>query len=99
MPKIFTYFGYMIFIYVSDHLPVHVHAKIQGRQGKFILIYNNGILTVENQNIKGNPPLTRSETTEMRKFVRKYANKIKEQWEAIHYYKKQIKCIEIRQKV
>ena len=99
MPKIFKYFGYFLYIYVSDHLPVHIHATIQGREGKFSLLYSNGILTVVHQHIKKERPLTDKEITEMRKFVRKYATKIKEQWETIHYYKKQVKCIEVRQKV
>ncbi|HMZ46672.1 MAG TPA: DUF4160 domain-containing protein [Chitinophagaceae bacterium] len=99
MPKIFKYFGYLIYIYAHDHLPVHIHAKIQDREGKFILLYNNGILTIEDQNIKGKPHLTAKEVTEMRKFVRVYANKIKEQWETIHYYKKKVTCIEVKRRV
>lgn len=99
MPKIFKYFGYFLYIYVNDHLPLHVHAVIQGRETKFILEYNNGILTVVNKAIKGKTALNATKITEMRKFVRKYADKIKEQWEAIHYYKKQITCIEVKRKV
>ena len=99
MPKIFKYFGFLIYIYVDDHLPVHVHITIQGREGKFSLFYNNGILTVIHQNIKGKPFLKDNEITEMRKFVRKYANKIKEQWETIHYYKKKATCIEVKRKI
>ncbi|MCZ2222162.1 MAG: DUF4160 domain-containing protein [Chitinophagales bacterium] len=99
MPKIFTYFGYLIYIYVHDHLPVHVHVKKQDRECKFILEYNNGILTVLDEKIRSKTPLTGQEITEMRKFVRKYSDKIKEQWEAIHYYKKKAKVIHIKRKV
>ena len=99
MPKIFEYFGYLLYIYVDDHLPVHIHARIQGREGKFILLYNNGLLTVVHEPIKNKARLTAAEITEMRKFVRKYAEKIKEQWEAIHYFKKRATCIKIKRKI
>lgn len=99
MPKIFKYYGYLIYIYTNDHLPIHVHIKKENRECRFILLYSNGILTVKNQNIKTKLPLLVKEVTEMRKFVRLYANKIKEQWEAVHFYKKKVTCIEIKRKV
>ena len=99
MSKIFKYFGFFISIYVNDHLPVHVHAKIQDRETKFILEYKNGILTVLDKNVKGKRSLTTAEITEMRKFVRKYDSKIKDQWETIHYYKKKVSYIEVKRRV
>ena len=34
MPKIFQYLKYMIRFYTNDHLPIHVHVQIQGREMK-----------------------------------------------------------------
>ena len=99
MPKIFQYFSYLFYIYVDDHLPIHVHVKIQGREGKFSLIYNNGVLSIVHKHIKRKPKLHSTEITETKRFVRKHSNKIKVQWETIHYYKKQVKCIVVRRKV
>jgi len=72
---------------------------IENREGKFILDYFEGILTILDGHVNGKKHLKAREITEMRKFVLLHANKIKEQWEAIHIYKKKITCIEVKEKV
>ncbi|MBI1768289.1 MAG: DUF4160 domain-containing protein [Bacteroidetes bacterium] len=34
MPKIFQYLSYVVRFYSNDHLPIHVHVAIQGRETK-----------------------------------------------------------------
>lgn len=99
MPKIFIYYGFMIYVYTDDHLPVHIHVRIVGRESKFELRYKNGQLSVIHFKIKGKLPLKEHEVSEMKKFCRKYHLLIKNQWDAVHYYKKKPECITIREKV
>jgi len=34
MPKIFEYFGLLIFFYSNEHEPIHVHGKYDGLESK-----------------------------------------------------------------
>jgi len=34
MPKIYEYFGLIILFYSSEHEPIHVHCKYQGKESK-----------------------------------------------------------------
>jgi len=42
MPKLYFYFGLMVFFYSNEHEPIHVHGFYQGREGKAELTVRNG---------------------------------------------------------
>ena len=40
MPKLYEYFGLIVFFYSNEHEPIHVHGKYQNTEGKaeFIMV-------------------------------------------------------------
>lgn len=42
MPKLYEYFGLIIFFYSNEHEPIHVHGKYQNTEGKAEFIIDNG---------------------------------------------------------
>lgn len=44
MPKLYEYFGLVIFFYANEHEPVHVHGNCQGREGRAELVIVDGVI-------------------------------------------------------
>lgn len=42
MPKLFEYFGIVVFFYWNEHEPVHVHGRCRGRETRAELTIENG---------------------------------------------------------
>lgn len=42
MPKLYEYFGLIVFFYANEHEPVHVHGQYQGRETKAEIIILDG---------------------------------------------------------
>lgn len=42
MPKLYEYFGLIVFFYSNEHEPIHVHGKYQNTEGKAGLLIDNG---------------------------------------------------------
>jgi hypothetical protein len=42
MPKLYEYFGLVVYFYANEHEPIHVHGEYQGRESKAEIIMRNG---------------------------------------------------------
>ena len=42
MPKLYEYFGLIVFFYSNDHEPIHVHGRYQGKESKAEIIFESG---------------------------------------------------------
>jgi hypothetical protein len=38
MPKLYEYFGLVVYFYANEHEPIHVHGEYQGRESKAEII-------------------------------------------------------------
>lgn len=66
MPKLYEYFGLIVMFYASEHEPVHVHGKCQGRELRAELVVLDGVVAeIRYSAVAGRLPL---ETNEMRHF-------------------------------
>jgi len=85
MPKIFEYFGLVIFFYSNEHSPIHVHARYGHREGRAEFIVEKGLVVgVVFKNVKGKKPLTVKQKRLFIKFSKYFADEIVEIW--INYF-------------
>ncbi len=45
MPKIFEYFGILIFFYSNEHEPIHVHARRGENESKAEFVILDGVVS------------------------------------------------------
>jgi hypothetical protein len=58
MPKLYEYFGIIIFFYANEHEPIHVHGEYQGRESKAEIIMVEGkIVEFRFSGVDGRKPL------------------------------------------
>jgi len=92
MPKLYEYFGIVILFYSSEHQPIHVHGKFQGRESKAeIILYEGKIQEIRIVNVPQKRPLEGNKLADFKKFVEVYADKIVENWIDYFVYNKSIK--------
>ena len=81
MPKLFEYFGIVIFFYSNEHDPIHVHGRYQGRESKAELIIEAGeVVRIVYSSVKGKRPLTGTELKDFQTLVQHYAEDIVQKW-------------------
>jgi hypothetical protein len=81
MPKLYVYFGLMVFFYSNEHEPVHVHGFCQGRECKAELAVRNGkVARITFARVSRMPPLRPRELTNFKKLVRAKADEIVQKW-------------------
>jgi len=81
MPKLFEYFGIIIFFYSNEHEPVHVHGRCQGRESKAELVIEKGRVTgVTYSSVRGKRPLSKTELKDFQIVTEHYANDIVQKW-------------------
>ena len=67
MPKLFEYFGIIVFFYSYEHDPVHAHGRCQGRESKAELVIDKGNVTqVTYTSVKGKRPLSSQDSETFR---------------------------------
>ena len=87
MPKLFEYFGLVVFFYANEHEPVHVHGNYQGREAKSELVLRNGkVVRVRFSNVAGRPPLRGPKLKDFKRLVEIKADDIVNRW--IDYFVK-----------
>ncbi len=100
MPKLYESLGLVFFFYANEHIPIHVHISFAEFESKIELIYENGRLkNLVLCDIKGRLPLPAKELKEAEKFVKKYHEKIVEEWPLFFVKNKKITCEVINQKI
>ena len=81
MPKLYFYFGLMVFFYSNEHEPIHVHGFYQGREGKAELTVRNGkVVKITFTSVAKMPPLRSAELARFKKLVRAKADEIVQKW-------------------
>jgi hypothetical protein len=81
MPKLFEYFGIVVFFYSNEHEPVHVHGRCQGRETRAEFTVENGKVTrIRYIIVRGRRPLTGAQLRSFQELVRRFATEILEKW-------------------
>lgn len=81
MPKLYEYFGLVVFFYSNEHEPVHVHGQVQGREGRAELrILQGRVVDVVFMPQPGRPPLKPAELGQFREVVLAKADEIVQKW-------------------
>jgi hypothetical protein len=81
MPKLYEYFGLVIFFYANEHEPVHVHAACQGREGRAELVIVDGVIKeIRLSATRGRPPLTPKESQLFKELVAARADDVVRKW-------------------
>ena len=90
MPKLYIYFGLVVYFYTNEHEPVHVHGEFQGREAKAEIILRNGKITkIVFSNVSGMPPLEGAKLQAFKQLVEVKADEIVQRW--IDYFIKKIR--------
>jgi hypothetical protein len=62
MPKLYEYFGLVVFFYANEHEPLHVHGEFQGGHARAEIVLESGkVLRIVFSNVSGKPPLARQD--------------------------------------
>ncbi len=81
MPKLYEYFGIIVFFYSNEHEPVHVHARSQSRENEAELVVENGrIVDIIYSSVSGRRPLNGSEMKNFQDLTELYAEEIVQKW-------------------
>jgi hypothetical protein len=100
MPKLYEYFGLIILFYSSEHEPIHVHGKYQGRESKAEIIFENGeFKEVLVSTVKGKKPLDSKNEKRLRKLVELFREDIVKKWVDFFVYNKEVKSEVITKKI
>jgi len=89
MPKLYIYFGLVVYFYTNEHTPIHVHGEFQGCETKAEIILRNGkIAKIIFSNVAGMPPLTGPKLRAFKRLVEIKGEDIIGKW--IDYFVKRI---------
>lgn len=100
MPKIFEYFGIVIFFYSNEHEPIHVHASYGTLESKAEFYIINGIISeIKIKLVSGKRPLDPTRLKDFEKFLEAYAEKIVQKWIDYFVYHKEVSFEKITKKI
>ena len=100
MPKLYEYFGLVVFFYANEHDPFHVHGEFQGCQARAELILKDGkVIRIVFSNVKGRLPLTSAKLKDFKAVVQAKADDIVRRWVDFFVFKKHNKPETITRKV
>ena len=89
MPKLYIYFGLVVYFYTNEHEPIHVHGEFQGREAKAEIILRHGKITkIVFSNVAGRPPLDGAKYRDFKKLVKVKADANVRRW--IDYFVKNL---------
>ena len=81
MPKLYEYFGIIVYFYTNEHEPIHVHGRHAGRESKAEIIRENGrIVDIVFRDIPGKRPLGGTKLRDFQALVEAKAEEIVERW-------------------
>ena len=85
MPKLYEYFGLVVYFYAKEHEPVHVHGEFQGRESRAEIIVREGkVVRVLIKSIPGRRPLKGSKLRDFKALVTAKAEDIVRRWVDFH---------------
>lgn len=81
MPKLYEYFGLVIFFYSNEHEPVHVHGSYHARESKAEIILEEGeVREIIFSDVPGKPPLDARHLDSFKAIVELKARDIVHRW-------------------
>jgi hypothetical protein len=81
MPKLYEYFGIVVYFYTNEHEPIHVHGKHAGRESKAEIIREGGrVVEIVFSDISGKRPLEDAKLRAFQELVEAKAEDIVERW-------------------
>jgi hypothetical protein len=90
MPKLYIYFGLVVYFYTNEHDPIHVHGEFQGHEAKAeIIIIKGKIIKIVFSNVTGKPPLDGTKLRDFKRLVKIKAEDIVQRW--IDYFVRNIR--------
>ena len=81
MPKLYVYFGLVVYFYANEHEPIHVHGEFQGHECKAEFVLNDGkVVRIFFRNVANRRPLTGVHLKDFKRLVRLKADDIVKRW-------------------
>src|SRR5438874_2350524 len=100
MPKLYEYFGLVIYFYSDDHLPIHIHVDGPSGSCKVELIVKDGkVVDVIFKRLGNQPTLSPSDKNKLKELLKHFSQDIVEKWEAYNIEKKRFKPLIITKKL
>src|SRR5437016_234452 len=100
MPKLYEYFGLVVFFYTNEHEPIHVHGEFQGGYARAEIFLKEGkVVRIIFSNIRGKRPLPTGKMKDFRNLVRAKADDIVRRWVEYFVFKKHNKPETITRKL
>mgnify|MGYP003632217426 CR=1 FL=1 len=100
MPKIYEYFGIVVFFYSNEHEPIHVHGRKGECESKAEFIIEQGVIIgIRITNVKGFEPLKGKELSHFKAFLRNYADEVVDRWVDYFVYNKSVTFEKITKKL
>lgn len=100
MPKIFEYLGILIFFYLNEHEPIHVHGKYERLESKAeFYIVDGKIVEIRIKTVKGRKPLSENKLKDFEDFLEIYSEKIVQKWIDYFVLHKEVEFEKITTKV
>ena len=81
MPKLYVYFGLVVYFYANEHEPIHVHGEYHGQECKAEFLLSNGkVVRIIFHNIACRPALAGAHLKNFKQLVRIKADDIVQRW-------------------
>lgn len=89
MPKLYEYFGLVVFFYTNEHEPIHVHGEFQNGHAKAEIFLKEGkIVRIVFSNLSDKRPLPGNKMKDFRALVNAKAHDIVRRWIEYFVFKK-----------
>lgn len=100
MPKLYEYFGLVVFFYANEHEPIHVHGEFQGGHARAEILLKDGkVVRIVFSAIQGKPPLPAGKLKDFQTVVRARAEDIVRRWVDFFVFKRHNKPEVINRKL
>ena len=100
MPKLYEYFGLVVFFYTNEHEPVHVHGEFQGAHARAEFVIKDGkVLRIVFSGISGKRPLPAAKMKDFRMLVKAKSDDIVQRWIDCFVFNKHIQPEMINRKL
>lgn len=100
MPKLYEYFGLVVFFFANEHEPIHVHGRYQNAEMRAEIIVENGqVVEIRIRAIRGRRPLQQPHLLNFETLVLTYADEIVQKWIDFFVLGKPLRCITIKQRI
>lgn len=100
MPKLYEYFGIIIYFFSREHEPIHVHGQYQDRQMKAEIYVDKGqIVEIRIKPVSRKKPLQEPQLSDFEIVVHHYAEDIVRKWADYFLFGKRIVCKQIKRRI